>query len=457
MSFTPIGVIIILLGLIAFVYSTKWLFVLAVFFIPFSGTAVINLGSAVAGSSIQPYMFLGSLCIAKGGVLWLVNRNNIIKATVDRYQFWAKVFFAAFAFIAGCSLIMPVIINGSTLGNVYGNYMEFEPIIYHSRNLTQFLYFLLGTCFAYFVGFYASKDDMINLAIKTFSYSIIFIMLWGLLEFICQRTGISYPVSVFNNGANETLAKETKFLDEEGGISRLTSVCAEPSILAQQLVVFLPFVLVSIEKKCYIFSPIKDYLLAATVIVFIFLTTSSSGMVCVALLLFVFVLSKRDNFTTKGILRLALQFIAILLSLPIIYLIIPDVIDSALLNKSDSWSALERLDTIVNGWRNFTEYPILGVGWGAITVNDFMVRILSNTGIIGFLFLLLTLYNIVMQNTVLTKKVRAIAQNVYLNRACILAFFILLFNCEIAGFSFYFGIFWLILGLCMANKSKLSY
>jgi hypothetical protein len=460
MDFTPTGVLLIIIGLFSFVYSTKWLFGLAVFFIPFTGTAVINIGSIDTGSSISPYMFFACLCIAKSLIVWRqkADESTLLHIKYIRLsdQNLSKLFLAGFVLIAALSLIMPVIINGRAMGNLFGNIDDLDPIKSTSRDITQFLYFLLGAIFTYFVASYTSQDGNLIFAIRVLGYSTIFLMCWGLLQFLSLRFSfVPYPVAVFNNSVNASLAKETLFLDPDAGLTRVNSVCAEPSILAQQLVVYFPFVLVGIEQKVYIFSKIKDYLLAGAIIIFVFITTSSSGMVCLALVMLLFFLSKRDIFT-KQLWKLIIYVSAIIICIPIVYLIIPDIINAALLNKSDSFSALERLDTIISGWRNFIQYPFLGVGWGAITVNDFFVRILSNTGVLGFVFVVLMIYFIIKQHVTFSPKSEGHV-NSYLNRSCILAFLILLFNCQIAGFSFYFGIFWLILGFCMTNKSKLIY
>jgi hypothetical protein len=450
MSFTPIGIFIIIIGLLAFVYSTKWLFGFTIFFIPFTATAVINFGAEDIGSSVQPYMFLAVLCVLKSVFVWVVNKKCNIKP-FSKNEFFIQIFLLLFVLITGISLIMPGIINGKIYGNIKGDLGEAEQIKFSTRNITQYLYFLQGISFLYVINFFVSKREHFIFAIKIFSYSIIFVMAWGIFEFLCKKFSIPYPAAIFNNSFNGTTKGYTGLL--ESGGTRIASVAAEPSILAQVITAYLPFVLVSIEQKTYIFSRWKDWCFVIAIILFTFLTTSSSGILCIFATCFFFIISKKKSLN-KRIRNLFILLAVLAICIPIAYFIFTDLINSLLLDKADSYSALQRLDTITSGWNNFLQYPLLGVGWGSVTVNDLIIKILSNTGIIALICFISALYFIIKRHMAVSDVIKKDTINRYLNKASVLSLSVLLFNCEIAGFSFYYGIFWLILGFCMVDKNK---
>jgi hypothetical protein len=452
MSVTVTGMVIIALGLIAFVLSNKWLFALTVFFVPFTATSVINIGDLYTGSAIQPYMFLSVLFITRN-LPSLIKSVLLFKIHTTKLTKYFYITFILFTFIAAMSLIMPIIIHGTSNGNVTGRLNENIPIEFTSRNITQYLYFLLGVLFSVFVSNYCSKMENFIFAINIFRYSILFIMAWGTMEFFLKKLSIPYPGQIFNNSVSGSTGGYLGVLDN--GSSRIFSVAAEPSILAQNIVVYLPFLFVSIENKIYAFSKFKDYLLAIFTIFFTIMTTSSSGILSVFVMIVLFTLTKQQSLK-KRVVNVMSLFVLLLIFIPFIYLLFKDIIDASILNKGDSYSAMERFSSITSGWNNFLTYPFLGVGWGAVTVNDFIVKILSNTGVIGLIPLVSSLYFIICQHLNLSPEASHKPIIRFLNRACILSFIVLLFNCEMAGFSFYFGVFWLILGFCMVNKSKLT-
>ncbi|MDT3401762.1 O-antigen ligase family protein [Mucilaginibacter terrae] len=451
MSVTATGIVIIILGLLLFITSTKWLIGLMVFFVPFTGTAVINVGSGTTGSAIQPFMFLLILVYIKNFIKWSFSDSKL-KFEVSVYQKKFHLYFSLFSLALCFSLIMPTIISGSLYGNISGRLGESLPIVFFGRNITQTLYYFLGVLFAYTVFNYAKNTDGFLFLIKVMGYSTFFAVMWGMLELICIKTGLPYPTALFNNNINEAIARGESVLDS--GSRRITSIAAEPSILAQSLVIYVPFLLSSIESKTYIFSALKDRLLLLLICLAIFLTTSSSGIISLALVFVIFYLSKHESIRVKAI-KIIFQIGLIICGVVMGYILFPKLFEELFLNKSQSYSAAERLGTITSGWDNFLHYPVLGVGWGAITVNDLFLKILSNTGIIGFSLFSMSLYFILKQHLKAYAVIRDNLTAFFVNRSTFLALSLLLLNCEIAGFSFYFGTFWLILGLSIVDKTKL--
>ena len=434
-----------------FIFSTKWLFASTIFFVPFTGTAVFNIGDPQNGSAVQPYMFLLILCLTKSFFAWTLKKDKfIIKSSSHQKIF--NSFFLLFCFIVIISVIMPVLISGTTYGNLSGKLGEWLPISFTNRNITQVLYFLLGVFFSYFVYNQIVSTNIFLFLLKVYGYSVTFIIFWGFFEFICNKIGLSYPALIFNNSSSASVAHGISELDS--GVKRVSSVAAEPSILAQSLVVYLPFLLAGIESNVYIFSKLKDKILLFATILLILLTTSSSGILSLLTIIALFYITRNEKFKIKAI-KLVLQ-LAILTGVTVAgYILFTDLFNELFLKKSESYSAAERLGSIVSGWNNFLEYPYLGVGWGSITVNDLFIKILSNTGLIGASIFIFAIYYVIKQH-LLPINVSKDTVRYFLNRSCLLSMLIMLFNCEVAGFSFYFGTFWLTLGFCMVYKQRLA-
>ncbi len=446
MSFTYTGYIIILLGLVAFFFSTRWLMAMTIFFIPFTATAVINIGDPGDGSAIQPYMFLLVMYIVRKNIGFILLRKFKPSPRIE-FTDWVLVLFVAAVFL---SLSMPLIIDGKITGNVTGRFETFEDIKFNNRNITQFLYFLLGVIFSFVIKNNNLTSANLNLSLKIYGYSLIFVLFWGLVDIACKKLNLPFPEDFFNNSVNPNAKGFKQVL--EGDVNRIASVSVEPSVLAQSVVIYLPFLLLSLKRKVYIFSKIRDFLLLLALITFTFATTSFSGGVSVVFVFWVFVALSLKN----SIQLLAFSIGTIFCIVVIYYYFFNNIIFSLAVNKVDSFSGLERIGTIYNGWENFLQYPILGVGWGSITVNDLFVKILSSSGIIATVFFLQMIIYIAIRHLSIISKNNENSEVLYYSESCLFSLIVLLFNSELNGFLHYFGMFWFILGLNLVNKKQIT-
>lgn len=455
MRITEIGYLLILLGIYALIFNRRLLYNLAVFFIPFSATAVINVGNGATASAIQPYMFFAFLYIGQSFIIELSQKRHIF--LLDKKEFYIIGFLLLFLLVALISLIMPKIIDGNISANISGRLGERLPIRFSFRNITQYIYLSLGVIFSLFI--YRHNKNIINLkrTIEIYAYSMIFVSMWGLFQLICFKVGINYPKIIFNNSANKSIAHD--IIMNEGlssSIIRLTSVGIEPSIIAQACVIFVPILIYSIFYKDYIFTERKDLVLLIGLLLFIMATTSSVGIVslvfvgCVSILFLKrFILKKAS--TIFGFIFL---FAIISLGLAIGF---RDVLNVSIFNKLDSYSTFERLDNIIAAWEAFLKYPILGVGWGSITSFSMSIAILSATGILGFSCLVIFFIYLLNQHYRSRKQMINNSVSPFYPEAILTSLLVMLFAANIAGFSYYFGNYWFVVGISLINLQKDKY
>jgi len=451
MSITATGFVFIILGLYGLVLNKKFLYEITIFFIPFSSTAVINVGSAENGSAIQPFMFLGLIWLTS---IFVRKRKGFINSLeINKAELNSILLLLCFAFVTGLSLIMPVLINGKEMGNVSGDLYSSAPIIFSTRNITQYLYLLFGIAMAICLYIHNRDQDNYRRTLKVFSYSIIFVVSWGVLELFCYTINITYPSFIFNNSISRSAGGFETFLQsEEESTKRISSVAVEPSVLVQNIVMILPFLIVGVINKKYIFNRNFDIFLIISLYIFIIRTTSSLGIICLVLITLISTIYyyRKLNLKRKIISILCSIFIFPIFAI-ISYSLFQEIIDAAVFNKSDTYSSLERSSATLEAWSSFLNHPILGVGWGSVSSFDLFVKILSNTGIIGCFFFLGFLYTS-FKNQIMARNISYKAST-YMS-SVIMSFSILIFANIVTGFSFVFGFFWLAISLMMVTGTN---
>lgn len=438
MSITIIGILIIILCIYSFIFDRDLLYRATIFFLPFSATAVFNVGSNDGGSAVIPYMVMGSFWILS---LIVFNLKSIINYKFNKKELLPIFFLSLFGISALISLIMPIIINGKESGNISGHIDEYEPIVFSSRNITQLLYLAIGILFS--IAIYATNKSLASLkrTIKIYANSTIFISIWGVFELFCKTVGIQYPDFIFNNSVKTSWATESYL---ENGASRITSVTAEPSILNQTLIIILPFFIIGLIKKNYIYNKYKDSIYLFIITFVIIRSASASGLISLVILTIITFSIVIKPFSIRKKIRYTIYFLLTsIISIVLVYFIFQNIITELLFNKADSYSGLERLNSILDGWDSFISHPILGMGWGSVSSMDLFVKILSNTGIIGCL-----VFTIFLINT----SINLFKYNKSIYKEClILSFLILILNNSITTFGFVFGYFWLIVGFAFIS------
>jgi hypothetical protein len=445
---TPLGYLLLPAGVVGLLFSRKWLYRLFVFWTLFSASSVANFGEGENASALQVWMLFGSLWLLRV----LFEHLNRLSFALDRRIARSSIWLIAFMFVAACSLVMPLYINGALLitSAQLGDFSEI-PLHLTVHNFTQLLYLIFGISIAICVSQTNLTDEQRHDTERTILLSALFVSIWGLLQFGCNLTGIAYPDYIFNN--SESMSGKG-FLETLNGVGRLSSVAAEPSVFAQGLVALLPLTFPAWIGGGSVFSRRIDKFCAGLFVLLLILCTSSTAYLgLLFLVIFGFLMLRHTNslkigkvvarvLLVGGVLFLGTFFLASRVS------IVRDVMNSVFLEKSSSGSALERLMTVELAFGYFKKYPLLGIGWGSATSHDLLVKLLSNVGIIGTLTFIGAIYSVVRCGW---QSLQTFVQPIDFSRfAWLLACIVFILTAVMAGFPLAFGNFWLILGMAIS-------
>lgn len=451
---TPLGYILLPVGLVGILKSERWLYRFFVFWTLFSATSVLNIGgSSGSGSAVQVWMFFGALWLLRLGL----ERVSLLSFSIDSRLKHLSFWMIAFLCVATVSLVMPVIINGS-LQIASPNLGENDqtPLFLTGHNFTQVLYLIFGGMIAICVAHANLDDRKREETERIILYSGIFIACWGILQFCCNVTGIPYPDFLFNNSASGSAHGFKQVLDS--GVTRVSSAATEPSVLAQALLTLLPLTLPAWRKRGFVFSRRRDRLITVLFIIVLVLSTSSTayiGLLILALTFVAYSVRTRSFSKTKAVFvlglfgTLAAAVIGVALaSGPIV----SKLVNGLLLSKASSGSAVERVMTITYAWGYFQKYPILGIGWGSATSHDVIVYLLSNVGIVGLVVFFCMILSVVRSNW---QKISRSNSPLELSREVwLMSLVAFILTSLFIGFPMVFGNFWLVLGMAMATACR---
>lgn len=451
MEITPIGVVLIVLGACFFLARPDLLYWCAIFFVPFSSTAVVNVGSNGSYSALQAWTFFGTLWIASQGLGALEPVNfwyrHLMRASVRKL--------AIFLLVALCSLIMPLWINGRLL--IYfqsPTSNDAHPLFFSLQHVTQLLYLAFGVIFAVLVGLRNLHLTQFLKTLRIVLFSAIFVNLWGLLQSFCYQRGLDYPAFLLNTNKNENaMGFSSAFSDLD--IPRVSSVATEPSVLAQYLIIILIFALFAVFGKQPIISKFWDRSALVLSMVVVLMTTSSTGYIGLALLIPVvlFAFLRLGKLRSSQIVMLSTIAAGISIVVYSTTSIVQNLLDTLIFSKADSYSGLERLNSVLLAAGYFVQYPILGVGWGSITSHDLIFKILADTGIAGLLAFALFLKSLGAglwkSSSAMRMQIDASAWS-YWASCMLVANVVFLLVCAISEFTYVFGPIWLLFGLSLA-------
>lgn len=380
MSVTPIGWVLIPLGLVLFILRPRWLYILTVFFVPFSATAVINRGSGDFASGISPYLFFGFLMLLRECVN-LALRFGFRFARPLRRPLYLLM---SFVLVCLASLIMPMLIGGrlQVMDRPTIDY-GLVPLQYSLQTVNHALSLIFDAVVTAVIAHRSLGVKQFNSTLRIYFISGIFVCLWGWMQFGCYLAGTAYPAFVFNNNASPGALGYGSVL-ESLGVVRVSSVALEPSFLSRVLVGMLAICVVAIYRKTPIFNRRLDTLVLALLGSTIIITTASTGYVGVAMLLallpFLPAERRRSRFA------LVASGLTVFAILAVTYFTIPafaDLLNSQLFNKSEAGSVVERAVVISNDFQYFLDYPVLGIGWDCAPTHDVIVGLLANCGLCG--------------------------------------------------------------------------
>lgn len=457
MGVTWLGAVLLPIGLLAMLLAPKMLLLMAVFFAGFTASSVFDLPSGQPISAVHLMALLFVINHFFRSAIW---QGMVVSMNADK----SFILLFLFMIVVAVTMLMPAIIDGrlSISSNQLADLYE-EPLRLSARTIGRPLPLFFGVVFVFFMLSALDSIAKIELAVKALVVSGAFVAVWGLFQFACFYVfGIDYPNYIFNNAKLETAQGFAQNLGIAGAeIKRLSSVTHEPSVLSKYLLTVVPILLSTIFFKTTLFSRTKDRVALWLCIAVILLSTSSTGYfgLLVSFLVTGLIIG-RYRLIAGQLIRWGMLIFSLLMAAIIGFESARDTISFMLFSKSESYSAIERWLSVVNSWEYFSEYPLLGVGWGVVTVNDLVVNILVNSGVIGLgVFLCLVVYVVHRALRSLDNYHRLKLEKLGLLRSInvglLVAFILLIINGLITGIEFYLGYFYVVLGLLIATSAVL--
>ncbi|MBS1820792.1 MAG: O-antigen ligase family protein [Acidobacteria bacterium] len=453
MEITPIGFILLIAGPLMAIARPDWLYVATVFFLPFTATALVNVGSGDNTSGLQASMYLGTVLIARIAIQILWSKKVSLPLRGKQALLWLGLFVAT----ATISIGMPLWIDGRLqIPSAAFLDLSSTPLYLSSKNITGVLYLVYGFLLTYLVAIANQAQDMCRKTIKTFIAGSTFAALWGCMELFCKLTGATYPAIIFNTATGRSSQGYKEALAE--GLFRLSSVAVEPSIFAISLLlaiaVYLPYILTSTP----LFGKKYDRIFFGILCAILCMSTSSTGylgLFVIAAIVFLLMCARR---------LVGIKHIVIFTLIPILGSLFvlsssfaQQIFIASVFSKSESSSTLERLMTINNAYEIFVKYPLLGVGWASVTSHDLIFNILANAGVIGLFTFSMGLYFLfsALYRSIKSRNASlGLAGLMQVDFGLYIALSVMMITSIASGFLDVFSFFWFILGMAIAASNQ---
>lgn len=452
MDITLAGWFLIPLASAVFFLSPSGLYFLTIFLIPFSATAVANTES----TGLPAVMFVGSLWVCREIVAIASSRRLKVPARIRMFG----VLGAFYVICLGFSLFVPLLMSGTiTIKSPSLISSEVTSLSFSGRNITQFLYVFIWFLIAWTIALRNKTLESVRATLRVLFVSAAFVCCWGLLQWVSYEMGFPYPEKLFNSSVSEFAGGYAGVL-QDIGVTRITSVAVEPSILAQFLLSILPVVFCAVWYSRPVLSVAGDRVTLILVLFVLFLSASTTSYLGLAFFIlgFPFALRRRPRDFFRYAFFIALLGLA---GITIIELVprLGSALSDQVVEKFGSYSVLERINSILNAWNYFLEFPWLGLGWGSVTSHDLIVNLLANSGFIGlFAFFLLVLHPAVGLKSALKRwgQERECGPEYAWGTGIFLSFLLILFVSAVGGFGYVFGYFWFTLAMVVSFCRLLS-
>jgi hypothetical protein len=129
------------------------------------------------------------------------------------------------------------------------------------------------------------------------------------------------------------------------------------------------------------------------------------------------------------------------------------IADRMIFSKSEDYSGIGRLNSLLLGFAYFRMYPILGIGWGSSASYDIILKLLSNTGILGlfaFGWFLKSLFSQLWGSMSRPAVRTRVSERTYWACCLLVVTFMLIATSELSGFAFVYGHTWFVFGMALA-------
>lgn len=389
MSFELIGFVTVLVGLGVLMAPIHWALTFMVVSTALGSAAAINLPALGGASILVPNVFLLFFGVR---VLMAYGEGPVLSAYVPvGAGFWLMVltFFGVLT-----AFLSPRLFQGAvdvmTVERSVGarSFISLSPLQFSSNNITQTVYALgglgcFGFCYAYLRRTMA-PSHLVSALLIAATVNIAF----AITDVVTYFTGTEYLLSVVRT-ANYALLTGA----EKGGLKRISGSFPEASAFADYtLVLFAATASLWLDR---VRSRATAVLATASLAGLIFSTSATALLGLAMVFPFLWVRSivtvferrkpGRPVFLAALFLVVPLVILAIVNLFPEMVSTVYDFLDEMLLSKADSQSGRERALWNTAAYEAFVNTFGLGAGLGSARASSYLLVLLSNVGILGFL------------------------------------------------------------------------
>jgi hypothetical protein len=383
MTFPITGVLILIMGVCFFFFSPRLLYAAMIISIPFSATAVANVGSGDGEKGVAAWLFLGALWVFRETI-----SSGLSPWKTPGWVSTRRARYGLLAFLGAvvASLSVPLFLNGTVwVPESFLLSNETIPVRFGMYNVTQTAYLAFGVLLAIFAAAENCQSSRLVYTLRLYVGSCAFAAAWGLFELWCDVSGHPYPAYIFNTNAGESALGYMEVLNLAAGtLARISSVALEPSVLAQELLLAFVVLLVCLGLRRPLLGKKWDYAVLALIVTTLLASTSSTAYsgILAAMVVAAVALSRAGRPWKPYVLLAGIAVGAgalVTVTVPLA----GQIIDMMILNKFETGSGMERLYSNQLAAQDFMRYPLLGVGWHNVNCTDLVFLILANTGLVG--------------------------------------------------------------------------
>ena len=385
MSITAIGLILIPLSLLIFLFKAEYLVQWAILMAAFQAASVINLGGSFP-IGIVPYFFVTILIAIRFFPLWLSGRISFAKDDPALYlsrpllllTFWGAV----------SAFLLPVVFAGVGVDTPRAGMdrMFTAPLQWSMSNAAQASYLVLNCIFLIYMVWHTQHYNQVAKVVRAFIWSGVIVALIGCYQEAAHFIGFPYPDEFFNSNP----AWRQLFEQSIAGTHwwRLSATFNEPSGAGAFFGVWSAFLLfLATDDRT---TTLISWLLLAGGIAMLFLTTSTTGYATAAILVAMFVWRELVRLFVKGTIRGKSLFSIVVIAIGLVgaAALLPDfrdLLEKIVFQKGQTVSAQARGATIWEAMNISAETWGLGVGLGSNRPSGMLFYILSNLGLPGTL------------------------------------------------------------------------
>lgn len=393
MNLELMGIITIVTGIVILTAPIHWSFSVMVLSTLFGAAAALSLPMLGGATVLVPSLFLPFFALR----LFMAAGENYFLAALQppRAGFWLLLL-TAFGLLT--AIFFPRIFQGvtetMTVERVANgrNFITLTPLRFSSNNITQSVYSVGGVvafaaAFAYFRRAGAPRH-LIGAIVLLAAINLVF----AIVDVITYFTRTEHIMSFFRT-ANYALLTGS----EKGGLKRISGTFPEASTFAgYTLVLFAATASLWLDRvRSWTTGTLAALSLAA-----LLLSTSATALVGIIVVVpFLWLRALATGLRKPSMARPAFLVVAVAVvpSLLLILVVlfpgitesIQDFLDEMLLSKADSQSGRERTLWNTMAYKTFLDTYGLGAGLGSARASSYVLVLLSNVGVLGFLLFLI--------------------------------------------------------------------